>query len=177
MWIFAPPANSKRVQHSDHLPIPDYPWQSMSMDLISHLPTTVRGHTAIVVFVDRLTNMVHLAPSYDTLSAAGFADLFLTEVFCRHKLPESIISDRDSSFKSTFFSTICSHLGISQNMSSAFHAEIDGQTERTNRTHEDMLRHYVGPSQDDWDLRLPCADFAINNAVKAATGHTPFYLN
>lgn len=159
------------------LPIPDYPWQSMSMDLITHLPTTVRGHTAIVVFVDRLTKMAHLAPSYDTLSAAGFADLFLTEVFRRHGLPESIVSDRDSRFKSAFFSTICSHLGISQNMSSAFHAETDGQTERTNRTLEDMLRHYVGPSQDDWDLRLPCAEFAINNAVKAATGHTPFYLN
>ena len=63
------------------LPNPDYPWQSMSMDLITHLPSTVRGQTAIVVFVDRLDKMVHLAPSYDTLRAAGFADLFLTEVF------------------------------------------------------------------------------------------------
>ena len=62
-------------------------------------------------------------------------------------------------------------------MSSAFHAETDGQTDRVKRTLEDMLRHYVGPSQDDWDLRLPCAEFALKNAVKAATVHTPFYLN
>lgn len=159
------------------LPIPDYPWQSMSMDLITHLPTTTRGHTAIIVFVDRLTKMVHFAPSYDAIDAAGFAELFLSEVFRRHGLPESIVSDRDPRFTSAFFSEICRHLAIKQNMSTAFHPQTDGQTERTNRTLEEMLRHYVSPSQDDWDLKLPCAEFAINNAIKAATGHTPFYLN
>jgi len=62
-------------------------------------------------------------------------------------------------------------------MSTAFHPQTDGQTERTNRTLEEMLRHYVGPSQDDWDLKLPCAEFAVNNSMKAATGYTPSFLN
>jgi hypothetical protein len=61
--------------------------------------------------------------------------------------------------------------------STAFHLQTDGQTERTNRTLEEMLRPYVSPSQDGWDLKLPCAEFAVNNATTAATGFSPFYLN
>jgi hypothetical protein len=159
------------------MPLPEYPWQSVSMDLITHLPCTVRGHTAIVVFVDRLTKMVHFAPSKDTIGALEFADLFMTEIFRRHGLPESFVSDRDPRFTSQFFAAICIQLGIKQLMSTAFHPQTDGQTERANRTLEEMLRHYVNPSQDDWDLKLPCAEFAVNNAVKAATGYSPFYLN
>jgi hypothetical protein len=159
------------------LPIPEYPWQSVSMDLITHLPCTARGHTAIVVFVDRLTKMVHFAPSTDTISATGFADLFMSEIFRKHGLPESFVSDRDPRFTSHFFTAICQNLGIKQAMSTAFHPQTDGQTERANRTLEEMLRHYVSPNQDDWDLKLPCAEFAVNNAVKQATGFPPFYLN
>jgi hypothetical protein len=159
------------------LPIPEYPWQSVSMDLITHLPCTTRGHTAIVVFVDRLTKMVHFVPTTDTVGALGFADLFMSEVFRRHGLPENFISDRDPRFTSEFFRGICQYLGIKQLMSTAFHPQTDGQTERTNRTLEEMLRHYVGPSQEDWDLKLPCAEFAVNNMMKAATGYSPFYLN
>jgi hypothetical protein len=103
------------------MPIPEYPWQSVSMDLITHLPCTARGHTAIVVFVDRLTTMVHFAPSRDTISALEFADLFMTEIFRRHGLPESFVSDRDPRFTSHFFTAICRHLGIKQAMSTAFH--------------------------------------------------------
>jgi hypothetical protein len=159
------------------MPIPEYPWQSVSMDLITHLSCTARGHTAIIVFVDRLTKMVHLASTTDTVEGLGFADIFMTEVFRRHGLPENSVSDRDPRFTSEFFIAICRYLGIKQALSTAYHPQTDGQTERTNRTLEEMLRHYVGPSQDDWDLKLPCAEFAINNAMKAATGYSPFYLN
>jgi len=147
------------------------------MDIITHLPCTARGHTAIVVFVDRLTKMVLFAPSCDKLGALGYADLFMTEIFRRHGLPETFVSDRDPRFTSVFFAGICKYLGISQAMSTSFHPQTDGQTERTNRTLEEMLRQYVGPSQDDWDLKLPCAEFAVNNSMKAATGYTPFFLN
>jgi transposase InsO family protein len=129
------------------------------------------------VFVDRLTKMVHFAPSTDTISATGFADLFMSEIFRKHGLPESFVSDRDPRFTSHFFTAICQNLGIKQAMSTAFHPQTDGQTERANRTLEEMLRHYVSPNQDDWDLKLPCAEFAVNNAVKQATGFSPFYLN
>jgi hypothetical protein len=62
-------------------------------------------------------------------------------------------------------------------MSSAYHPETDGQTERANRTIEDMLRAYVSPHQADWDLHLTAVEFAYNNSVQASTGYTPFYLN
>ena len=159
------------------LKIPEYPWQSISMDLITRLPCTPRGNTAIVVFVDRLTKMVHFAATTDKVGARGFADIFMTEIFRRHGLPESVVSDRDPRFTSEFYTSICQHLGMKQDMSTAFHPQSDGQTERTNRTLEEVLRHYVGPTQEDWDLKLPCAEFAINNAMKRATGHSPFYLN
>ena len=58
-----------------------------------------------------------------------------------------------------------------------YHPRTDGQTERTNRTLGEMLRHFVSPSQDDWDLKLACAEYAVNNALKSATGYTPFQLN
>ena len=68
-------------------------------------------------------------------------------------------------------------LGVKQLMSTAYHPQTDGQTERSNRTLEDMLRHFVSPNQGDWDIRLPCCEFAVNNAWNAATGSTPFFLN
>ena len=130
------------------LPIPDYPWQSMSMDLITHLPRTARGYTAIIVFVDRLTKMVHFASGKDTMSAEDFANTLMVEIVSRYGLPETIISDRGTFFRG-FFAEVCKQLCIEQIMSTAFHPETDGQTERANRTLEEMLRYYVSPSQDD----------------------------
>lgn len=147
------------------------------MDLITYLPPTARGRTAIVVFVDRFSKMVHFAPGHDTTTAADFAMIFIKEVFSKHELPDKFVSDRDSGFKSAFFQEICKQLGIKQCMSMAYHTQTDGQTERTNRTLEEMLRHFVSPTQDDWDLKLPCAKFAINNAFHAAIGTCPFFLN
>ena len=161
------------------LPIPDYPWQSMSMDLITHLPCTVRGYTAIIALWDRLTKIVHFTLGRDNMSAEDFANIFMVEIFRRHGLPETFFSDRGTIFKE-FFAEVCKQPCIQQYMSTAFYPQTDGQTERANRTLEEMPRHYVSPSQDDWDLELPCAKFAVNNAVKvvkASSGFTPFFLN
>ena len=147
------------------------------MDLITQLPLTDRGHTAIIVFVDRLSKMVHFVPAHTDMGSEEFAQVFLREVFAKHGLPKNIVSDRDTRFTSKFFKELCRHLGVRQHMSTAFHPQSDGQTERANRVLEDMLRTYVAPSQDDWDLKLPCCEFAVNNAWNAATGSTPFFLN
>ena len=87
------------------------------------------------------------------------------------------MNDRDARFTSEFFKKVCQLLGVKKCMSTAYHPDIDGQNERANRTLEDMLRHFVGPAQDDWDVRLPCCEFAVNNAWNQATGSTPFFLN
>ena len=101
----------------------------------------------------------------------------MREVFRRHGLPKQIVSDRGSVFDNKFFASVCELLGVSHTMSTAYHPQTDGQTERSNRTLEDMLRAFVSPSQDDWDLKLPCCEFAVNNAWNAATGSTPFFLS
>ena len=62
-------------------------------------------------------------------------------------------------------------------MSTAFHPRSDGQTERVNRTLEEVLRSYVAGDQSDWDKHLPLAEFAINNSIQAATGTTPFLMD
>jgi hypothetical protein len=159
------------------LPIPDVPWKSVSMDFITQLPETRRGHDAILVFVDRLTKMVHFAPTRTDVSAEGVAQLFMEHVIRLHGCPKDVVSDRDARFTSRFWKAIMRLCGTRMSMSSAFHPESDGQTERVNRTLEQTLRMFVSPAQDDWDDLLPAVEFACNSAVHDSTGQTPFVLN
>jgi transposase InsO family protein len=101
------------------------------------------------VFVDRLTKMVHLYPCTTKISARGLAQAFLYEVFRHHGVPRELVSDRDPRITSLFWKEICRLLGIKQALSTAYHPQTDGQTERMNRTVEEILRHYVSPHQDD----------------------------
>lgn len=158
------------------LPIPNEPWESISMDWITSLPPTARGHDAILVFVCRLTKMVHIAPTTSKITAQGTAELFAQEVWKHHGLPRDIVSDRDPRLTSHFWQAVMKYLGTKTNMSTAFHPQSDGQTERVNRVLEDMLRHFVDPRQDDWDLLLPTVEFAINNSYHESTKDTPFRL-
>jgi hypothetical protein len=159
------------------LEIPDHCWESVSVDLITSLPPTPRGHDAILVFVCRLSKRILLVPTTSTLSSDQFASLFFQHVFRQFGMPRSIVSDRGSQFTSNLWNNLCERLGISQKLSSAYHPQTDGQTERANRTIEDMLRCYLGPTQHDWDEHLVAIEFAYNNSVQASTGYTPFYLN
>jgi hypothetical protein len=159
------------------LAIPEFRWQSVSVDFVPQLPETAAGHTAVVVFVDRLSKMVHFAPCWNTLAAQEFAQIFVREIFAKHGIPREIIRDRGTRFTSKFFREVSKLHGVKQCLSSSRHPQSDGQTERANRTLEDALRHFVRPSQDDWDVKLLCCEFAINNAWNQATGSTLFFLN
>lgn len=159
------------------LQIPTRNWESVSMDLITDLPTTPRGMDSVIVFVDRLSKMVHIAPCTKTLTATELASIYLREVARLHGFQKSFIMDRDTKFTSQFFQDIAKMWGTKLGMSTAFHPQTDGQTERTNRTLEDALRHYVSPTQTDWDEYLSPLEFAINNAVQETTKQTPFTLN
>ena len=160
-----------------HFPMPHWRWESVSMDFITQLPVTRQGNDAIVVFVDRLTKMVHFAATKTSVSAEEVAQMFRHEVFRLHGLPSELVSDRDPRFTSKFWVKLSELLGTKLKMSTAFHPQTDGQTERANRVLEDMLRHYVSPVQDDWDEHLDCAEFAVNNAWQESTQNTPFFLN
>ena len=159
------------------LPIPDAPWESVGVDFITHLPPTPGSHTSIMVCVDRLSKMVHLIAIKDTTGAEDVARAYLDNVFRLHGLPKNIVSDRDTRFTSRFWASFCDRLGVDRNMSTAFHPETDGQTERCNRVLQDMLRHYINPMHNDWDEHLSAVEFAINNSYQESIKMTPFMLN
>ena len=159
------------------LPIPEGPWQTVTMDLITALPRTKAGHDAIVVFVCKLTKWAIYVATVTEVNAPRLADLFLTHVVRHHGLPRSIVSDRDPRFTSIFWRSLWDQLGTKLLMSTAFHPQTDGQTERQNRTLEENLRAYVNYQQDDWDTKLVAAELAYNTSEHASTGQSPFYLN
>jgi hypothetical protein len=159
------------------LPVPVRRWDSVSVDFITGLPLTRANHDAILVIVDRLSKMVHLAPCATTITAADTATLLLHHVFRLHGLPKELISDRDPRFTSGFWREVVRSWDVKQGLSTAYHPQSDGQTERANRTLEDMLRHYVLPDQSNWDRCLDFAEFAINDSWQESTGQTPFLLN
>ena len=159
------------------LPIPSRPWQQVSMDLITNLPRSRSGNDAIVVFVDKLTKMVHYVACKTSVTALELATLFLREVVRLHGVPDSILSDRDPRFIANFWRSFWAQLGTTLTMSTAYHPQTDGQTEIANRTLEGMLRSFINFRQDDWDQHLTSVELAVNNAKQASTGFSPFYLN
>jgi hypothetical protein len=159
------------------LPVPNDCWRSVSMDFFFGLPRNDAGHNGVLVFVDRLSKMVHLAPVSDSYSGQDCARVFLDVVFRQHGLPDSIVSDRDPRFTGDFWKGLFLLLGTSLDMSTADHPQTDGQTERANRVAEDILRSYCAESPTSWATMLPFVEFAMNNAVHASTGMTPFYVN
>ena len=158
------------------LPIPEGPWQDLSMDFITGLPWS-NGYNAILVVVCRLTKMRHFVPCRDTTSAEQLAELFLRHVHRLHGLPRSIVSDRGPQFVSRLWSTLCSRLGIAVKLSTPYHPQTDGQTERANGVLEQYLRAYVNYLQDDWEEMLHLAEFAMNNQASETTGISPFFAN
>lgn len=159
------------------LEIPEQRWNTVSMDFVVKLPMTARKFDAITVFVDKLSKQVHFAPSRTTDTAVEVANCFFSNVFRLHGMPSTIVSDRDTKFTSTFWRRLQERLGTKLAMSSSFHPQTDGQSERAIQTLKTMLRGLVNHKQDDWDLYLPAAEFAYNNAVHSSTGVSPFFLN
>ncbi|POM77777.1 LOW QUALITY PROTEIN: Pol protein [Phytophthora palmivora] len=159
------------------LPVPADCWKSMSLDFVFSLPPDDKGNTGILVFVCRLSKKVHLAPVRDKVTGKQAAQLFLDSVFRYHGLPETIVSDRDPRFTGAFWDTLFQLLGTKLTMSTADHPQTDGQTERVNRVLEDTIRSICAEAPRSWSDQLPMVEFALNNAVHASTGLTPFYLN
>lgn len=155
---------------------PERRWETVTIDLITQLPKTKQGNDAIIVMVDKLTKTVHLHPAKTTITAPQLAKVFMKEVVRHHGLPKSIISDRDPRFTSNFWRALWKGLGTQLNMTTAYHPQGDGQTERANRTTEDILRAFTDYQQNDWDEQLDNCEIAMNNSVQASTGYSAYYL-
>ena len=156
--------------------IPNHPWEWVTADRITNLPKTKRGHTAILVVVDRLTKMAHFAPCKNQSGAKEVAQIFTDIVFRAHGVPERLTTDRGSEFTNKMIAAMCEILGTKHCKSTAYHPQTDGQTERMNRVLEDMLRHYMNPRQDNWDELLAPLEFAVNNARMKALKTRHFTL-
>jgi transposase InsO family protein len=118
--------------------VPEKPWEDISMDFVVGLPEC-EAFDALWVVVDRLSKMRHLIPCHTTIDVVGLVKLFLREVVRLQGLPKTIVSDQGPQFASTVWGQICSRLGIDCQMSTAFHPQTDGQTERMNAGMEQYL--------------------------------------
>jgi hypothetical protein len=148
------------------------------MDFIMDLPVTPGKNDAIMVLVDKLTKYVHLVPCRKKITSEDVARLFVQHIFQHHGTPKVLISDRDPRFTSDFWISFCKRLGMDKpRYSTAYHPQTDGQTERTNRVLEEVLRHFIDGRHANWEELLPLAAFAINNSRSSTTGETPYFLN
>jgi transposase InsO family protein len=170
------PSNLKPPGLLQPLPIPTQNWEGIAMDFIVRLPPTASKHTAILTVVDRLTKMAHFIPTTTNVTAEAAAQQYFAGVVRLHGLPKSIVSDRDSKFTSNFWRALSHLTGTRLDMSTARHPQTDGQSERMNRTLEEMLRAYA-TLNPNWDELLPALEFAYNDSIQASSKHTPFFLN
>lgn len=157
-------------------PIPSLPWQHISADFITGLPLS-SGFDAILVVCDRYSKMTHIIPTTSSTSSLGLATLYRDNVWKLHGLPLSIISDRGPQFASQLSRSLNELLSIKTSLSTAFHPQTDGQTERTNQEVEKYLQMFVNHQQTNWSSWLAIAEFSFNNATRSSTSHSPFFLN
>lgn len=158
------------------LEIPDRPWTSLSMDFITDLPSS-NNFTCIFVILDRFSKMGHFIPFPNVPSAEDTANAFMNTVFRLHGLPIDILSDRGAQFTSKFWTSVCNSLNISMKLSSPFHHQTNGLTERVNSVIEQYLRCYSNFKGTDWSNYLYLAEFCYNNTIQESLKESPFYAN
>jgi len=146
------------------------------MGFITDLPKS-EGYDTILVVINRLTKMSHFIPCSKNLDAGQFANLFVKEIVRLHGLPHDIITDSGTLFTSDLWKETTGKLGIERPLSTVFHPQTDGQTERTNAILEPYLRAYIHYQQDDWCGYLPLAEFAYNNGYQETIKNISLFVN
>lgn len=161
------------------LPVPSRIWQEISMDFITDLPPAEDSRaTILLVITDRLSKGTILLPIHPgQFDAEHVAHLFIERYVPYHWIPKSIVSDRGSQFVNGLWSRICELLRVNHRLSTAYHPETDGSTERRNQEVETYLRTFVAYEQSDWTKWLPLAQIALDNKVASTTGVSPFFLS
>nr|GFC37790.1 putative reverse transcriptase domain-containing protein [Tanacetum cinerariifolium] len=154
--------------------IPEWKWDNITMDFVTKLPKSSQGYDTFWVIVDQLTKSVIFTSIRETDPMDKLARIYLKEVVTRHGIPISIISDRDPRFASNFWRSLHNALGTRLDMSTAYHLETDGQSERTIQTLKDMLRACAIDFGKGWVNHLPLVKFSYNNSYHATIKATPF---
>ena len=158
--------------------VPQRPWGITTVDFITKLPeSTSQKFTALMVVVDRLTKRAHFIPTWNECNAEDCARLYMQRVWRHHGAPDQVISDRGSQFDSDFMKEFLRSIGSKTTMSTAYHPQTDGQTERVNQEVETYVRIFCDYNQTDWADHIALAEFTYNNRAHASTKQSPFYLN
>jgi Integrase zinc binding domain len=158
-------------------PVPDaLPFQTITLDFITKLPVS-EGYDTILTITDHDCSKASLfIPCKETIDSEGVAQLFAQHVVPHYGTPRKVISDRDTRFTSNFTTELCRILGIKQNISTAYHPQTDGQSERTNQSLEQYLRLVCANDQKAWARWLPMAQYVKNSWPSSTTKKTPFKL-
>jgi len=154
--------------------IPQWKWDSISMDFVTHLPRLVRGHDSIWEIMDRLTKCAHFLRINQKMSLDKLAELYVREIVRLHGVPTSIISYRDSRFTLRFWQSLQAALGTQLRMSSAYHPQTNGQSERIINSLEDLPRTCVLDHLGTWSDMLPLVEFTYNNSYHSSIGMAPY---
>ena len=157
------------------LPIPQRIWSDISMDFIEGLPLS-HGKKVIFVVVDRLSKYAHFMAVAHPYTAISIAQLFMDQVYRLHGLPQTIVSDRDPIFLSSFWREIFRLQQVQLNMSSSYHPQSDGQTEVVNRCLENYLRCMTGDHPREWSSWLPMAEYWYNTNFHSSAKFTPYEI-
>lgn len=154
---------------------PNRIWEEISMDFIDALPMS-HGFTTIWVVVDRLSKYAHFIPVKHPYTAASIAQLFMSHIYKLHGLPKSILSDRDPVFLSHFWTELFKRCKVQLNLTSAYHPQSDGQTERVNRCIETYLRCMTGSKPQEWTDWIHLAEWWYNISFHSAIQSTPYEI-
>ena len=152
------------------------PFEVISLDFIVKLPLSNGFDTILTITDHDCSKAAIFIPCNETIDAPGVAQLYAANVFPHYGIPTRVISDRDPRFASNFSRELCNILKIAQNVSSAYHPQTDGQSERTNQSLEQYLRIYCGTRQEQWADWLPLAQYTRNSWPNATTKKAPFEL-
>ena len=152
------------------------PFTTISVDFVVKLPE-FKGNDTILTITDQgCTKAVVLVPCRKDMGAEAIVELFKERVFPYTGIPVRLISDRDTRFTSSWFRELCRVLGVTQNLSTAYHPQTDGQSERTNQTMEGLLRIFCNRQANDWAEWLPVVQYIINSRPSSMTKKAPYEL-
>ncbi|TYH01444.1 hypothetical protein ES288_A09G058800v1 [Gossypium darwinii] len=153
--------------------VPEWKWDRVTMDFVSGLPLSSRKKDAIWVVVDRLTKSTHFILVRSDYSLDKLVELYISDIVRLHGVPLPIVSDRDPRFTLRFWKKLQDALGTKLHFNTAFHPQIDGQSEWIIQILEDMLRCCILEFEGTWEQYLRLIEFAYNNSFQSSIKKAP----
>ena len=147
----------------------------LAIDILGPSTKTKKGHRFLLLMSDRFSKLTHVVP-LRRIDGYTVEVAFVEAWVFKYGPPKTLISDNGKKFAANFFQAVCSLLGISNVLTSTYHAQTNGQVERYNRTILAMLRNYVNEHQNDWDRYATALTYSYNCLVQRSTNTTPFNL-